>query len=240
MVFADVSGFTRLSERLARKGKEGERLARRGGEGSEQLVDVINACFSALLAEAYGGGGSLVKFGGDAMVLVFYEGGQPGARDARVLLGDGDAAPATRSGPGSRRRRATSCCGCRSACTAARTRCSSSADPIASCSSAAGDDHARRAGGAASAGQILVSPETAAAAARAAPWARASDRASCSAARPAPCEWVPPARAARPTEAVDESLPPGRGPGASAQRIGGARASHRGDRLSPFRRARRS
>ena len=63
LVFADVSGFTRLSERLAR----------RGGEGSEQLVDVINACFTSLLAEAYGRGGSLVKFGGDAMVLLFYD-----------------------------------------------------------------------------------------------------------------------------------------------------------------------
>ncbi len=42
MVFADVSGFTRLSERLARKGKE----------GAEYLVDAINACFSALLADA--------------------------------------------------------------------------------------------------------------------------------------------------------------------------------------------
>ena len=63
MVFADVSGFTRLSERLAR----------RGNEGGEQLVDVINVCFTALLAEAYGRGGSLVKFGGDAMVLLFYD-----------------------------------------------------------------------------------------------------------------------------------------------------------------------
>ena len=63
LVFADVSGFTRLSERLAR----------RGGEGSEQLVDVINACFTSLLAEAYGRGGSLLKFGGDAMVLLFYD-----------------------------------------------------------------------------------------------------------------------------------------------------------------------
>ena len=63
MVFADVSGFTRLSERLARRGQE----------GAEQLVDVINACFTALLAEAYRRGGSLVKFGGDAMLLLFYD-----------------------------------------------------------------------------------------------------------------------------------------------------------------------
>ncbi len=61
VVFADVSGFTRLSERLARKGRE----------GAEHLVDAINACFSALLADAYTGGGSLLKFGGDAMLLWF-------------------------------------------------------------------------------------------------------------------------------------------------------------------------
>jgi class 3 adenylate cyclase len=61
MVFADVSGFTRLSERLARRGKE----------GAEHLVDAINACFSALLGDAYSRGGSLLKFGGDAMLLWF-------------------------------------------------------------------------------------------------------------------------------------------------------------------------
>ncbi|MGZ4332593.1 MAG: adenylate/guanylate cyclase domain-containing protein, partial [Solirubrobacteraceae bacterium] len=65
MVFVDVSGFTRLSERLARAGQE----------GAEQLVDVINACFTDLLADAYGRGGSLVKFGGDAMLLLFYDEG---------------------------------------------------------------------------------------------------------------------------------------------------------------------
>jgi class 3 adenylate cyclase/tetratricopeptide (TPR) repeat protein len=61
VVFADVSGFTRLSERLARVGKE----------GAEHLVDTINACFSALLADAHAHGGSLLKFGGDALLLWF-------------------------------------------------------------------------------------------------------------------------------------------------------------------------
>ena len=85
IVFADVSGFTRLSERLARRGRE----------GAEQLVDVINACFSALLAEAYGRGGSLVKFGGDAMLLMFYD--QQGDQEhaARACC----AAVAMREGP---------------------------------------------------------------------------------------------------------------------------------------------
>src|ERR1700735_1850908 len=63
VVFADVSGFTRLSERLAR----------RGPEGAAQLVDGINGCFTAPLGAAYGRGGSLVKFGGDAMLLLFYD-----------------------------------------------------------------------------------------------------------------------------------------------------------------------
>lgn len=61
VVFTDVSGFTRLSERLAR----------RGTEGAENLVDTINSCFSTLLTDAYGNGGSLLKFGGDALLLWF-------------------------------------------------------------------------------------------------------------------------------------------------------------------------
>ncbi|MGZ4223382.1 MAG: hypothetical protein ACXVH3_20180 [Solirubrobacteraceae bacterium] len=119
MVFADVSGFTRLSERLARAGQE----------GAEQLVDVINACFTDLLADAYGRGGSLVKFGGDAMLLLFYdEGHTQRACDAAAAMRRACAGLAI-SAPG----RATSCCGCRSGCTAATTRCSWSATRIASC-----------------------------------------------------------------------------------------------------------
>ena len=61
VVFVDISGFTRLSERLARKGRE----------GAEHLVDAIGSCFSVLLAEAYANGGSLLKFGGDALLIWF-------------------------------------------------------------------------------------------------------------------------------------------------------------------------
>ena len=61
MVFVDISGFTKLSERLARTGRE----------GAEHLVDTISACFSTLLAEAYANGGSLLKFGGDALLVWF-------------------------------------------------------------------------------------------------------------------------------------------------------------------------
>src|SRR5579862_5592137 len=69
MVFVDISGFTKLSERLARTGRE----------GAEHLVDTISACFSTLLAEAYANGGSLLKFGGDAL-LVWFAGADHAAR----------------------------------------------------------------------------------------------------------------------------------------------------------------
>jgi len=61
VVFVDLSGFTRLSERLSRKGHE----------GAEQLVETISSCFSMLLANSYENGGSLLKFGGDALLLWF-------------------------------------------------------------------------------------------------------------------------------------------------------------------------
>src|SRR3954452_23121583 len=61
-VFVDVSGFTKLSERLARRGGRG---------GAEQLADAIGRCFERLLAVAYDKGGALLKFGGDALLLLF-------------------------------------------------------------------------------------------------------------------------------------------------------------------------
>ena len=61
MVFGDVSGFTKMSERLARHGKV----------GAEEVADAINACFEELLGVAYQCGGNLLKFGGDALLLLF-------------------------------------------------------------------------------------------------------------------------------------------------------------------------
>jgi class 3 adenylate cyclase/tetratricopeptide (TPR) repeat protein len=60
-VFVDISGFTRLSERLARHGRV----------GAEELTEVIGSCFSELLAVAYAEGGVLLKFGGDALLILF-------------------------------------------------------------------------------------------------------------------------------------------------------------------------
>jgi class 3 adenylate cyclase/tetratricopeptide (TPR) repeat protein len=72
MLFADLSGFTKLSERLQR----------RGPEGAELLVVTINGVFEHLLRVAYDNGGSLVKFGGDALLL-FFEGDRHAERACR-------------------------------------------------------------------------------------------------------------------------------------------------------------
>jgi len=61
-VFADISGFTQLSEQLARRG---------GREGAEQITDTIGGSFAAILKVAYEKGASLLKFGGDAQLLWF-------------------------------------------------------------------------------------------------------------------------------------------------------------------------
>ena len=73
--FVDISGFTKLSERLARKGRE----------GSEQITDAIGNSFEALLLVAYENGAGLLKFGGDALLLWFQDAGHA-ARACRATV----------------------------------------------------------------------------------------------------------------------------------------------------------
>ena len=61
VVFVDISGFTKLSEKLAKLGKV----------GAEEMADAINTCFADLLGVAYVEDGMLLKFGGDALMLLF-------------------------------------------------------------------------------------------------------------------------------------------------------------------------
>ncbi len=61
MLSADISGFTALSERLAGKGKA----------GAEEITELVNKCFTALINAAYGYGGEVLKFGGDALLVLF-------------------------------------------------------------------------------------------------------------------------------------------------------------------------
>jgi class 3 adenylate cyclase/tetratricopeptide (TPR) repeat protein len=61
LLLVDISGFTRMSEMLAAKGKV----------GSEEVTEVLNAAFTELLDIAMLDGGDLLRFGGDALFLVF-------------------------------------------------------------------------------------------------------------------------------------------------------------------------
>lgn len=61
LCFVDISGFTNLSEKLARRGRI----------GAEELTDVLDRVFGEMLRLAYDRGGSLLKFGGDALLLLF-------------------------------------------------------------------------------------------------------------------------------------------------------------------------
>jgi class 3 adenylate cyclase len=61
LVFIDISGFTNLSERLAMRGRI----------GVEELTEVLNRVFGTMLEIAFGRGGMLLKFGGDALLLLF-------------------------------------------------------------------------------------------------------------------------------------------------------------------------
>ena len=73
LAFVDISGFTALTESLNRRGKI----------GAELLRDALDPIFCALLDEAYRWGAGLLKWGGDAMLLLF-EGGGHEHRAARA------------------------------------------------------------------------------------------------------------------------------------------------------------
>lgn len=61
ILFADVSGFTPLTEALAQK----------GAEGPEELTRLLNGYFSRMIALIEAEGGEVVKFSGDAVTVVF-------------------------------------------------------------------------------------------------------------------------------------------------------------------------
>lgn len=61
LVSADISGFTALSERLARHGRE----------GAEELTLLLNRCFGGMIEIVDEHGGDVLKFGGDALLILF-------------------------------------------------------------------------------------------------------------------------------------------------------------------------
>jgi class 3 adenylate cyclase/tetratricopeptide (TPR) repeat protein len=76
LAFVDISGFTAMNEQLAQKGKL----------GAEEVTEVMNRTFERLLDVAYGAGGGLLKFGGDALLL-FFTGEENAARACDAAWG---------------------------------------------------------------------------------------------------------------------------------------------------------
>ncbi|HZB43313.1 MAG TPA: adenylate/guanylate cyclase domain-containing protein, partial [Ilumatobacter sp.] len=76
VVFADVSGFTKLSENLAGMGKA----------GAEELTIILNKSFTALLDISLTEGGDLLSYGGDALLLAF-QGDNHAGRALRAAVG---------------------------------------------------------------------------------------------------------------------------------------------------------
>jgi class 3 adenylate cyclase/tetratricopeptide (TPR) repeat protein len=65
ILFADVSGFTALSERLAKHGRE----------GTEALITLIDRIMDRLAGAAQQLGGDIIGFGGDALIVAFRDEG---------------------------------------------------------------------------------------------------------------------------------------------------------------------
>ncbi len=75
LLLFDITGFTPLTERLARRGRE----------GAEELSNLLDDVFGRLLTGAEDEGGDLLKWGGDALLL-FFDGPDHGCRAARAAL----------------------------------------------------------------------------------------------------------------------------------------------------------
>ncbi|HEY6584810.1 MAG TPA: tetratricopeptide repeat protein [Gaiellaceae bacterium] len=93
LVSVDISGFTALSEQLAQKGRE----------GAEELVRTISDVFARLIDAAERHGGDVLKFRGDALLLLFVgESHQAracgAASDMQWTIGEIGAAPGATGG----------------------------------------------------------------------------------------------------------------------------------------------
>ena len=73
LLLADISGFTAMSERLSTLGRE----------GAEQITEIVNRHFGAMLKIILDHGGDLLEFSGDGLLVFFRDSELPGS--ARAL-----------------------------------------------------------------------------------------------------------------------------------------------------------
>jgi len=79
LLFADISGFTRLSERLAARGRV----------GAEEVVSLVEDVLTAIIAELDDRDGDVLVFAGDALVALFegHDGPERATRSAAAIRG---------------------------------------------------------------------------------------------------------------------------------------------------------
>ncbi len=80
-LFADISGFTALSERLGEHGRA----------GPDELTEILNSYFASFVAEVVAHGGEVIKFAGDALMATW---------DADILGSPAAAASAAKAAAG--------------------------------------------------------------------------------------------------------------------------------------------
>ena len=90
LVSVDISGFTALAERLVAKGKA----------GAEELVRRISACFDGLIEVAERHGGDVLKFRGDALLLLFRDDATRSAPAGPLRTCSGRSSRSARDDPG--------------------------------------------------------------------------------------------------------------------------------------------
>lgn len=76
ILFADIAGFTAMTEAARRRG---------GERGIEQLTRRLNGIFTALVAAVHQAGGDILKFGGDALLVAFDDDTQSSSALARAV-----------------------------------------------------------------------------------------------------------------------------------------------------------
>src|SRR6266487_2779928 len=72
VLFADISGFTALTEKLAQ----------RGPAGVESLARILNDYFGKIIDVVHEYGGDVVKFAGDALIVIWRIGSSSGTADS--------------------------------------------------------------------------------------------------------------------------------------------------------------
>lgn len=75
LLFADISGFTAMSERLGAVGKP----------GTEELTRILNECFDTMLCVIEKYKGDVIRFAGDALLVRYYDAERASAYARRMM-----------------------------------------------------------------------------------------------------------------------------------------------------------